>query len=457
MARGSVDSSALRERPLLGRPVPLWSLVLVINLAVILIVTVAALVRSADKHGQAGAVAMAIGGIPDTIGDWWKGGAPYFNGSYEKLPAGLQRNTASGYVDPGYVLITPYDVTRGRATIQLIRLSDGKMLKEWLPDVAAINGQSRFQSAIVNLATDKTVDRMRPMHPMLMANGDLIIHDNTPLARINGCGKPVWVLDGIYHHSLERAADGTLWIPDRLPRSSVPGVGAKFADELLANVTEDGKVLSNERLIDIFDRNGMGSLWRGRPYAEDPFHLNDIEPVLTSGPYWQKGDVLLSMRNMSLVMLYRPSTGKILWSKAGPWSAQHDVTILDDHRIMLFDNNVRWGVTGRAVDGNSRLLVYDFKTDTVTSPLARTFATRGIATATQGRATPFVNGDVMVEETERGMLERIAPDGSIRWRYVSADSSGRRLWLSWSRYLDPDAPGVLSAVKAATSTKEQCV
>ena len=456
MARGIVDSSAPRERSLLARPVPLWTLVLLANIALILIVTVAALVRSADRNGTAGAIALEIGAIPDTIGDWWKGGAPYYSGRYEKLPAGFQRNTAAAFVDPGYVLITPYDPKRGRATIQLIRLSDGALLKEWLPDVAAINAQSRFKSAIVDLARDKSVDRMRPMHPMLMANGDLIIHDNTPLARINGCGKPVWMLDGIYHHSLERAADGSLWIPYRLAKSNVPGAGAKFADEVLANVTEDGKLLKTERLIDIFDRNGMGSLWRGRPYAEDPFHLNDIEPVLSSGPYWQKGDVMLSMRNMSLVLLYRPSTGKVLWSKAGPWSAQHDVSILDDHRIMLFDNNVRWGVTGRGVDGNSRLLVYDFKTGAVTSPLAATFAKRGIATATQGRATPLPNGDVMVEETERGMLMRLAPDGSVRWRYVSADSAGRRLWLSWSRYLDPDAPGVQSAVKAA-STKEQCV
>ncbi len=455
MAR-SDSAAASRDVPLLARKVPLWSLILVLNIALILVVTVAALVRSADKHGAVGAVAVQIAEIPDTIGDWWKGAAPFSASPYPALPPGFQRNTARAFVDRGYALITPYDTKRGRATIQLIRLSDGKLLKEWLPDIAAINARSTFRSAIVDLARDKSVDRMRPMHPMLLANGDLLIHDNTPLARIDRCGKPVWVLDGIYHHSLERAADGTLWIPYRLARSPVPGVGAKFADEALANVSEDGKVLRTERLIDIFDRNGLGGLWRGRPYEEDPFHLNDIEPVFTSGPYWQKGDVLISLRNMSLVALYRPSTGKILWSRAGPWSAQHDVSILDDHRIMLFDNNVRWGASGRRVDGNSRLLVYDFAADKVSSPLAAAFAMRDITTATQGRATPLANGDVMVEETERGQLLRLAPDGSVRWRYISADSSGRRLWLSWSRYLDPDAPGVQSAVKAAT-TKEQCV
>ena len=441
--------------PMLARRIPLWSLVLVLNLAVILVVAVAALVRSADRNGAAGALAMQIGAIPDTIGDWWKGPAPYFSGSYEMLPAGFVRNATRPFVDPGYALITPYDVNRKRATIQLIRLSDGAMLKEWLPNVAAINARSNFRSAIVDLARDKGVDRMRPMHPLLLANGDLIVHDNTPLARIDRCGRPKWVIDGIFHHSLERGVDGTLWIPDRLPKSAIPGVGPKFADELVAAVGEDGKLLKSERLIDIFDRSGMGGLWRGRPYAEDPFHLNDIEPVLSTGPYWQKGDLLLSLRNMSLIALYRPSTGKIVWSKAGPWSAQHDVSLLDDHRIMLFDNRVAYSATGRRVDGNSRLMVYDFATDTVSSPLAATFAKRGIATATQGRATPLSNGDVMVEETERGALMRLAPDGSIRWRYISADHSGRRLWLSWSRYLDPAIPGVTSAVKAAT-TKEQC-
>ncbi|HEX7850622.1 MAG TPA: arylsulfotransferase family protein [Sphingomonas sp.] len=455
MARSDSAATERREKPFLARRVPLWTLVLAANLGLILTVAVAALARSAEKHGKLGAAAVQIAEIPDTIGDWWKGAAPFAAPPYQKLPAGFRRNTLRSFVDPGYALITPYDTRRGRATIQLIRLSDGKMLKEWLPDVAAINARSHFHSAIVDLYRDKSVDRMRPMHPMLLGNGDLLIHDNTPLARIDGCGRPRWVIDGIFHHSLERAADGTLWIPYRLARSNVPGVGAKFADEAPAQIDEQGRLIRVERLIEILDRNDLGGLWRGRPYEEDPFHLNDIEPVLSSGPYWRQGDLILSLRNMSLIALYRPSTGRILWTRAGPWSAQHDVSILDDHRIMVFDNHVSWGAAGRRVDGNSRLLIYDFATDKLTSPLANTFARRGILTATQGRATPLSNGDVMVEETERGQLMRIAPDGSLRWRYVSADPSGRRLWLSWSRYLDPNDRGVLSAVKAAT-TREQC-
>ena len=75
-------------------------------------------------------------------------------------------------------------------------------------------------------------------------------------------------------------------------------------------------------------------------YNHDPIHLNDIEPVLADGPYWKKGDLFLSLRNVSAVMLYRPSTDEIVWIKRGPWIAQHDVDILDDHRIGIYDNAV---------------------------------------------------------------------------------------------------------------------
>ena len=47
-------------------------------------------------------------------------------------------------------------------------------------------------------------------------------------------------------------------------------------------------------------------------YSKDPLHLNDIEPVLYDGNYMKKGDLLLSVRNISLIILYRPSNNKIL-------------------------------------------------------------------------------------------------------------------------------------------------
>jgi hypothetical protein len=51
-------------------------------------------------------------------------------------------------------------------------------------------------------------------------------------------------------------------------------------------------------------------------------------------------DLFLSLpRSSSNVILYRPATNKVIWRKDGPWSRQHDVDILDNHRISIFNNN----------------------------------------------------------------------------------------------------------------------
>ncbi len=184
-----------------------------------------------------------------------------------------------------------------------------------------------------------------------------------------------------------------------------------------------------------------------RPYTDDPFHLNDIQPALESGRWWRRGDLFLSFRNLSAVALYRPSTGRILWWQAAPWRFQHDVTILDDHRISVFDNNVLIGWPKERVDGTNRLLIHDFATGVTSSPWAAGFARNHIGTFAQGRGTPLPNGDAMIEETEMGRLLRMAPDGTVRWRFLSADASRRRLALAWARYLPPtDGPAIQAAV-----------
>ena len=36
----------------------------------------------------------------------------------------------------------------------------------------------------------------------------------------------------------------------------------------------------------------------------DPIHLNDIQPVEKSGPYWKMGDLFLSLRSQNMIILY---------------------------------------------------------------------------------------------------------------------------------------------------------
>ncbi|WP_196795949.1 arylsulfotransferase family protein [Komagataeibacter europaeus] len=116
---------------------------------------------------------------------------------------------------------------------------------------------------------------------------------------------------------------------------------------------------------------------------------------------------------------------------------QHDVSIVDDHRISIFDNHWRVAYPEGAVDGVNRVAVYDFDTNTVNYPLAAAMEKLHVHTRAQGRATPLPNGDFMIEETEQGRLMRLSLDGTIRWLYTAATPEMHRLQLRWSRYIDP--------------------
>lgn len=421
------------------RPVPLWLLILVCWAGLVTMVIFGGMVLHPPRSAALRNGVLGLAGMPNTISrSLHRIGVPphpYADGALPRVPQGLVRNPA--FSDPGYLLLTAFDEGLKRPVVRLLRLSDGGIVRQYTPDIAAMNARSTFTSALIDLKRDRNVQLNLMMHPLLMSDGGIVIHDSSPLARYDACGRLQWMIDGIFHHSVERDADGNIWASFRLPQARVPGVGPLFNDEGFMQVSPDGKRLFTARIADVLDANGLGSLWRSHPYTDDPFHLNDVQPMPSDGPYWKKGDLLLSLRNVSTLLLYRPSTGKVLWSKTGPWAMQHDVSVVNDHQISVFDNNWRIGYPEGTVDGTNRVAVYDFKTGQTTFPMDKVMQALAIHTHAQGRATPLSNGDFMIEDTEGGRVLRAAPDGTIRWLYTSATPKGRRLQLRWSRYVEP--------------------
>lgn len=431
---------------------PLWSLLLTGLSGLALSIGFGSLVDGWERAGAPGRIAITLARVPDTIGNSFKGPEPWAGRAMvEPLPAGFWRNPDQDFTDPGYVLVSPFDLQRGRSVVQLLRLKDGLVVHEFVPDVDAANARSAFASVLADVRRDKDAARNRLMHPLLLGDGSIVLHDSSPLARYDACGKLIWSIDGIFHHATEQGPDGSIWTGYRFPQPRQPNVKPGFWDDALAQVSPDGKLIGVTRIADILQRNGLAHLWGSRPYMDDPFHLNDIQPVFESGPYWQRGDLFLSMRNLSLVALYRPSTGKIIWWRTAPWRFQHDVEIIDDHRISVFDNNIRISDADEQVDGVNRLLVVDFATGKTSSPWQAGFERNRLATRAQGRGTPLPNGDAMIEETEQGRLVRMAPDGTLRWRFISANADKRRMAISWARYLSPQKDG--AAIQAAASAR----
>ena len=166
----------------------------------------------------------------------------------------------------------------------------------------------------LDLEKDFNSSRYRIIHPLLLEDGSIIFQGNTPLLRINLCSELEWVIDGIFHHSIEIGNKNTLWVPSRF-RPSTINVGKSFQDNKekhyddgIAQITFDGKVLFNKSVAQILIDNNLKNLIF--PTCEtwyfDPLHLNDVEPVLKDGKYWKKGDVFFSVKYINTIFLYRP-------------------------------------------------------------------------------------------------------------------------------------------------------
>jgi hypothetical protein len=209
------------------------------------------------------------------------------------------------------------------------------------------------------------------------------------------------------------------------------------SDAAFGNFPNQWELLFKKSITDILLENGYRGLLFGiGPMERDPLHLNDIQPALTSTEYWQKGDLLISIRNKSTVFLYRPSSNKILWLKTGPWLNQHDANFVDESRISIFGNNIIRNKNYDFIDGHNEVYIFDFKTNETSTPYTDFLAKSKVKTMTGGRSEVLPNGDVFIEETDFGRILRGSNRQTI-WQYVERVDKKSSAVLGWSRIIAP--------------------
>jgi len=208
-------------------------------------------------------------------------------------------------------------------------------------------------------------------------------------------------------------------------------------DDGIAEISPNGEIVEEWSVKDILERHGYNGLLYGvGPYEVDRTHLNDIEPILVSDDYVQQGDLALSLRNLSTVLLYRPSTDEIIWLSTGPWLRQHDVDYQGNGVFTIFGNDELRGETNQdSLRDYSTIWAYDQKDGSVKSFLELDAV--DIFTASQGLHRVLPNGDVFIEEQNSHVLHRVN-GARLRWSYVNSLGDDKIGALHWSRYLRSD-------------------
>ena len=345
--------------------------------------------------------------------------------------------------DEAYLLLSKYDGDTERSVVELVDLRSFEVKKTWRPDIDKINGlvDTSFPE-FQYIHRDRNVKRYLIFHPFLTEDGGLIFHNDSPLVKIDKNSQLVWQnQEDAFHHSIEQDHEGNFWVPSsvypyRVDKKYIGSEYGNYLDDAITKVSADGEILFQKSVSNIFIENNLRFLlFSGERFIRDPIHINDIQPVITDGPYWKQGDVFLSLANLSMIILYRPSTNKIIWKGAGHTVAQHDVDVLDDHRISIFNNNLYTFYDGKGVDRHNEVVIYNFKTDSYSKYLNESLEQYDVRTISEGRSQILDNGDLFIEEQNYGRLLYFNKDTSMQWQYVNRADDGNIYLVKWSRIL----------------------
>ncbi|MEX0287634.1 MAG: arylsulfotransferase family protein [Flavobacteriaceae bacterium] len=317
-------------------------------------------------------------------------------------------------------LLVSFKEGRFNTKVQLLDISSGEVVKEWIPDGKQISKLSYHEGQPKEFT--KGAD-LNFGHPVFLKDSSIVFHTGFSLVKLNAKSEIEWVNnENMFHHSLEADEDGHIYATGSSAEAlfhnymldSIPIHGKKLQENILIKVDgKTGKTLLAKSIIGLLEENGLQDLIYKNGYlTSDPIHLNDVQPALTDGDYWNKGDLLLSCRSLSIIFLYRPETNKIIWYKQGPWLSQHDPDFYGTKSIVVFGNDVIFNAPDSYVlkrgyhftNSNSQVYVYNFEKDTTTTPFSRLFKNEAIKTHTQGRSEILPNGDIFIEETNSGKI-----------------------------------------------------
>ena len=438
------------------KKIEIWVLYLILVFVFISYVIFGAMVRR-EALGEGGYIplispiskaALFIAEIPSNIKRMVRGEHVVEGKNRFKELSGFVGNTAQ---EKQYLLLSRYDGSFRESVVELIDLRSFDVLHSWKTNLSSHfkNINPAKGHPFERLKINRNDSRGKAMHPIFDEDGSLIFNSNgTPFLKIDKSSQQVWMIDDVrYHHSNEEDQDGNFWVcvryfPHKLDSDIVGNSYHSFWDDGIRKISPTGEILFDKSIAELFIENEMDYLLFSvgdKRFTMDPIHLNDIQPVENDTKYWKKGDIFLSLRHQSMVLLYRPKTNKIIWKGTGKFYHQHDVDILDESRISIFDNNSKDYFSGNIVDGNNRVIIYDFETTEYSYYLNESLINEDVRTVTQGRSQILPNGDLFIEETNYGRILYFNSDGSLRYEYFNRANNKLLYDLGWSRILYTDS------------------
>jgi hypothetical protein len=336
--------------------------------------------------------------------------------------SGVTINTA-GQVQPGITLVTSYWFKQGKwqPAIRLFDL-EGTLLHEWEIHPDEIWPETPFSD---HVGAQMSNPNNYVHGTWLLPGGDIVFNvEYAGLVRMNACGEVVWTVPYRTHHSVFRDDNGNFWVSglnwryEKNPEYVHPE--PEFVDETALQVSPDGKILREIFLLKSIYESGYGDLLAGGFKTLDITHLNDVEilseSMASKFPMFAPGDIMVSLRNLSTVLVIDGVTEKVKWHFRHPLIHQHDPDFEPDGRITIFDNHDDMTQAGMRL-GPSQLV----SVDPATNEWKRVYPLteeQAFYTQTGGKHQLLANGNRLITEAHGGRVFEVDANGNIVWNWI---------------------------------------
>jgi hypothetical protein len=269
------------------------------------------------------------------------------------------------------------------------------------------------------------------------------------LQRFDACGKRIWGVPGMFDHAVSLSDDERfIWTLEN-------------AKQIVKVATANGAIVRRISMADIAAANptiailgvrqedsdpGNGNS-RDVPvkWTDDPFHLNDVEPLPAAlvGAFkgFQAGDLLVSARSLNLIFVLDPETLKVRWWHSGSWRRQHDPDWEPTGEITVFDNHMN-GPFSRIVSivpaSRDVKVVFDGRTNDFYSRI-------------RGKHQETAAGTLLITSPQQGRVFEVERSGHVVFEMLNT-RPGRGAFnypLSEAIWLPSDTPRFKEGVPCA--------
>ena len=165
-----------------------------------------------------------------------------------------------------YLLLSRYDGNLKEGIVELVDLTNFKVLHTWNPNIDEFNRSVKKMDEFKFLKRDHNNSRMLLRHPILLNDGGLVFQNHTPLIKIDNCSNLIFQnTHDYFHHSIETDIEGNIWVPSHMYPQSLPiqKVGREireeggYIDDAIVKLSPDGEVLFEKSVSQILIEMAM--------------------------------------------------------------------------------------------------------------------------------------------------------------------------------------------------------